>query len=219
MIKALLFDLDGLIIDTESAEFQAWSEIYREYNCELDFNTWADCIGRPDGHFDPHANLEKLANTLLDRETIRDKRRNRSWEIVEGTNIQPGIKEYILEAKSMNLKLAVVSSSSHRWVDKVLTKVELLEYFDLLICREDTEIHKPNPEPYLKALSLLNCKSNEAIAFEDSLNGVNSAVSAKIFCVNVPNPLTKHLIISNSNIRLNSLSDISLKELIEIASK
>ena len=118
-------------------------------------------------------------------------------------------------ARGMSLKLAVASSSPHRWVDGHLARLGLTHFFDVLKCADDVARTKPEPELYLAALAALEITPQEAIAFEDSPHGVTAACRAGIFVVAVPNRVTAHLKIVGESLRLVSLADLDLGELLE----
>jgi HAD superfamily hydrolase (TIGR01509 family) len=219
MIKAIIFDFDGTIMDTESTAFRIWREIYETHGHELTIEKWSECIGIPNSSFDPYEDLTELTGQALDRlEMALDYARQES-EYNKGLPLLPGIENIILTAKSMGLKLGIASSADHAWIDEHLGRRRLLNRFDAIICREDTMRHKPFPEPYLAAVERLGCTPNEAIAIEDSPNGIRAAKAAGLFCVAVPNPVTHSLIPDNAaDLKLNSLAEISLQELLERAS-
>ncbi|MDQ2745364.1 MAG: HAD-IA family hydrolase, partial [Chloroflexota bacterium] len=126
----------------------------------------------------------------------------------------PGVLDYIRDAKKLHLKLAVASSSRREWVTEQLSCLEIFEQFDAVICAEDVRRVKPHPDLYRHALSLLGLEPHEAIVFEDSPNGITAARAAGIFCVVVPNPLTRQLPIDHADLRLTSLADMPLQSLI-----
>jgi beta-phosphoglucomutase-like phosphatase (HAD superfamily) len=88
-----------------------------------------------------------------------------------------------------------------------LARLGLLEHFHVTRCFEDTDAHKPDPAPYLAVLDHLGVPAHEAVAFEDSPNGVTSAKAAGIFCVAVPNPVTRLLSLDHADHRMESLAD------------
>lgn len=114
----------------------------------------------------------------------------------------------------MKLGLAVASSSPHSWVDTHLTRLGLLDRFDAIICVDDVGVAKPDPGLFLRALVSLGVTRDEVIVFEDSPNGVRAAKRAGIFCVAIPNPITSLLAFDRPDMRLNSLAEISLEELL-----
>jgi HAD superfamily hydrolase (TIGR01509 family) len=217
MIKALIFDFDGLILDTESPEFQVWQEVFAAHGHELRAELWADLIGRPRAYFDMYAHFKELNGPLTDLETLRRDRRARVVELVLGQPVLPGVREYLHEARGMGLKIGLASSSGGDYVRGHLKRLELFDYFHATKCFEDTELHKPNPEPYLAVLDAVGVAPGEAVAFEDSPNGVAAARAAGIFCVAVPNPTTQCLSLGHADLCLKSLADEPLRRLLSRA--
>jgi HAD superfamily hydrolase (TIGR01509 family) len=125
----------------------------------------------------------------------------------------PGVESLIHEAKSLRVRLAVASSSDRNWVTKYLTSLKLIHFFDVLKCAEDVRYTKPEPDLYIAALEALGIRPDEAIALEDSINGVKAAKAAGIFCVAIPNQITKYVRIDQADIVLASLSGITLHDL------
>lgn len=214
IIKALIFDFDGLIIDTEISSYQTWQEIYEEHNCQLPFSTWAICIGGSPQLFDPCEYLEQQIGRPVLREEIRLRRRQRHVRIVEAQPVLPGVEDYILSAKRLGLKIGVASSSKHEWVDTHLTRLGLISHFDSIKCSDDVKHTKPDPELYQAILDALGVEGHQAIALEDSPNGVIAAQRAGIFCVAVPNPVTSQLSLEHADLNLPSLSKVPLEELL-----
>jgi len=214
IIRGLIFDCDGLIIDTEGPAYQSWQEIYAEHGCTLPLEEWARCLGGLGDEFDPCSYLEGKINQRIDHNSIRARRLARKRELVALENALPGVLDYISDAKKLNLKLAVGSSSRREWVTEQLSRLGILEQFDAVICAEDVRRVKPHPDIYQCALSLLGLAPHEAIVFEDSPNGITAARAAGIFCVVVPNPLTSRLPIDHADLRLTSLADVPLLSLI-----
>jgi HAD superfamily hydrolase (TIGR01509 family) len=217
MLQALIFDFDGLIIDTEWSEFQSWQEMYQQHGVELSLEDWLPSIGRgaTTQVYDPCDALVALLEQPVDGDVIRAQCKQRHLELIEAQAILPGVEELILEAKRRGLGLAVASSSSRKWVAGHLGRLGLLEHFDSLSCGDETTHAKPYPDLYLSALEKLGVQADQAVAFEDSLNGMLAAQRAGIFCVVVPNPLTRHLHFEDIDLRLTSLAELSLDELVE----
>lgn len=217
MIKALIFDFDGLILDTESPEFQAWHEVFTTHGYELRAELWADLIGRPRTYFDMYAYFKELNGPRTDIDTLRKNRRARVVELVLEQPILPGVRDYLSEAKQIGLKIGLASSSGGDYVRGHLKRLELFDYFHVTKCFEDTELHKPDPEPYLAVLDAMGVSPGEAVAFEDSPNGVAAARAAGIFCVAVPNPMTACLSLGHADLCLTSLADEPLSQLLSRA--
>jgi len=214
MLRAVIFDFDGLIFDTETPEFQAWAAVYRSHGVELTLPEWLPCIGTAN-ILDPHELLETKTGKSLDRERIRSERHVVIDVMHAQTQPLPGVAEAIASAQEMGLKLGVASSSSHPWVEGWLEKFGLLGHFSSIQCREDVERVKPDPALYLRCLEKLNVRAEEAVALEDSLNGLRAARAAGIFTIVVPNSITRHLPLDEAELLLESLMDLSLGSLLE----
>jgi len=218
MIKSLIFDFDGLILDTESSEVNVWTEIYAEHGFDFPFNDWAQTVGGYGiSNFDGAEHLSLLSQGRLDPASMRIRHRSGSDALTLKQPILPGVTDYLHEAKRLGLKLAIASSSEHAWVDMHAKRLGIFDYFEHVICSDDVGIGrtKPNPDLYLLALEQLQVQKNEAIVFEDSPNGVKAANRAGIFVVAVPNPITSLLVIEGANLIVQSLSKMPLMELLD----
>jgi len=213
-ILALVFDFDGLILDTETTDFQAWQEVFAAHGCELRLEVWADCVGRPAGHFDPFEHLERLSGVPIERDRIRAQRSARMRELNLLQPVLPGVLDYLRGARGLGLKVGLASSSDRAWVHGHLERLGLLEYFNTIKCVEDTGVHKPDPAPYLAVLATLGVPPAAAVAFEDSPHGVTAAKTAGMVCVAVPNPVTRRLGLDHADLVLDSLASLPLSGLL-----
>lgn len=217
MIKALIFDFDGLILDTETAEFHVWRDIYREYGQEMSAQTWGQNVG---GYgisiFDAVSHLQNLVGYPLDQEGLHLRFRRESANSIERQPVLPGVVDYLNEAKELDLKLAIASSSQHSWVDVHLRRLGLFEYFSTIICSDEVqrERTKPHPDLFLKVLEIMGVQAKEVIVFEDSPHGVVAAKAAGLFVVAIPNPITAELGVNGADITLSSLAALTLKALL-----
>lgn len=215
MLKALIFDFDGLILDTETPEYIALNEVYTEMGQSLAIETYGLVVGSQyNQQFEPLADLQALTGITLDRADFWKRVDRRRLELIEQSAILPGVEDIIRQGKSRGLKLAVASSSSHKWVDGHLQRYGLFDYFDAVRCKEDVISIKPAPDLFLAALAALDVQAHEAVIFEDSANGVLAANRAGVRVVLVPNPVTQHMSVSDEVLRLHSLADLSLDKLL-----
>jgi HAD superfamily hydrolase (TIGR01509 family) len=217
MIKALIFDFDGLILDTEVPEYQSWVELYQAYGCTLPLDKWLASIGTTNA-FNPYEYLEQQLGREIDRTAVRTQRRTRFAELMADQTILPGVQNYIATAKHLGLKLAVASSSPRSWVIGHLSRFGLDTHFDGICCGDEVKATKPDPALYLAALQALGIEASEAIALEDSPNGILAAKRAGIFCVAIPNALTRQLSLSRADFQITSLADLPLEQLLQSAS-
>ena len=214
-VRGLLFDFDGLIVDTETPSMASWQELYREHGHELPLEQWMTLVGTIGAPFDPYTHLEELAGPL-DRETVLQRRHDHELSLTDVEDLRPGVLEYIEDAGALGLKVAIVSSSTQDWINRHLARLERAEHFDAIVAADhDTARAKPAPTLYLEALERLALGPEEAIAFEDSPNGIKAAKAAGIFCVAIPNRVTAALGFEEADLVLDSLADLPLRTLIE----
>ena len=217
-IEALIFDFDGLVVDTETPDYESWQEIYQAYGASISFAEWARWIGTM-GTFDPYGYLEEQLGRRIDRAAVRAQRRARLAAHMAGKTALPGVREHIQGAKRLGLKLGIASSSPRDWILRNLGLLGLESYFDCIRCGDDVERTKPDPAVYLAALSALGVEAHQAIALEDSPNGVWAAKRAGIYCVAVPNALTRHLSLDHADLQLGSLADLPLERLLAMGAR
>jgi HAD superfamily hydrolase (TIGR01509 family) len=215
MIRGLLFDFDGLILDTESPDYQSWQEVFAAHGAELSREIWAQYICSSDVDFDPYTHLEAQIGHVVDRAAIRAQRRARDLALIAAQPIMPGVVDYLDDAKRMNLQIGIASNSPRAWVAGHLERLGLIHHFEQLTTIEAVTKGKPEPDIYLAAVDALGLQPHEAIALEDSPNGSLAAKRAGLFCVAVPNPMTRHFDWSHVDVRLESLAAMRLEEVIE----
>jgi HAD superfamily hydrolase (TIGR01509 family) len=212
-VKLVVFDFDGTILDTEVPVYDAWQEIYREHGHTLALEKWAECIGTADV-FDPCADLQALVARTLDASGLKARHRMRTDALIAAGSILPGVVDYIVEAQRLGLTLGVASSSSRRWVEGHLQRLGLREAFSIIRCADDVPRVKPDPALYLSVLEAAGARASDAVALEDSPNGVRAAKLAGLRCVAVPNALTAGLDLSGADVRLASMAEIPLSHLL-----
>jgi HAD superfamily hydrolase (TIGR01509 family) len=217
-IRGLLFDFDGLLVDTETPARLAYEELYREHGHELPLDKWATLVGTIGAEFDPDAHLEELVGEPLDHVALAERRRAREFELCDLEDLRPGIEDYLAEARRRGLQTAIVSSSTTDWIDRHLRRLDRLEHWGAIVAANgDVGRAKPQPDLYVEALDLLGLQPSEAIAFEDSLNGIRAARGAGIFVVAVPNPITETFALDEADLLIASLEELPLAQLIASA--
>lgn len=212
-MKALIFDFDGLILDTESAWFHAYKNVLAEdYQFDLTLDDFVKCVGADDTAL--FSILDEKMKIPFIAEDIRQKARHLHTVQIEQTPARDGVEAYLKKAKELGLINAICTSSKESWITKHLKHLQLYDYFDYFITQDDVKNIKPDPELFLKSLEVLNVEPHEAIVFEDSLNGLIAAQGANIPTVIIPNPVTNHLPFENYFLKINSMNDLSLEDIL-----
>ncbi len=218
-IRALFFDFDGLIFDTETTEMIVWKHIYAEHGFEYPEDRWAQNAGLwgNNHRFDSAAHLQDLLQRPLDLEALNRRHHDESAAAFLAQPAREGIVEYLDAGQGLGLRLAVASSSPLYWVTGHLSRLGLVSRFERIISGDDVppDRVKPKPDIYIKALQALDISAAEAIAFEDSPHGLIAARAAGIFAVAVPNPTTARLELPAADLRLDSLADVPLEQLLQ----
>jgi HAD superfamily hydrolase (TIGR01509 family) len=213
MIRALVFDFDGLILDTEEPVYRSWLEVYEAHGEELPFERWVQIVGSTTIGFHPQHHLEERLGRSLPKEVL-DRRISRRTELVLANKLLPGVLEHLDAAKAAGLMVGVASSSTREWVRGHLARIGILDRFDCMRCRDDVTNVKPEPDLYVAVLECLGAAASEAIAIEDSPNGVQAAKRAGMRCVAIPNSITARLDLGQADLVLGSLADVTLAELL-----
>jgi HAD superfamily hydrolase (TIGR01509 family) len=213
MIRALIFDFDGLIFDSETPDFISWQETYAYFGVALPRDVWNAQIGTVT--FNPYLHLEELLGRPLDRQVVWARRKARDNELLAVQTILPGVEDYLAEARQLGLKIGLASSSDHSWVDAHLQRLGLFEWFEVICCADDVGgLGKPDPAVYRTAIAALEILPHEGLALEDSPNGVTAAKGAGLWCTAVPNQMTRDLNFDHADYCLNALTEMPLTQLI-----
>jgi HAD superfamily hydrolase (TIGR01509 family) len=214
VIEALLFDFDGLLYDSETSAYEVWRELYAEHGAEFPRELWQqEVMGRPPGAsgFDPLAHLEELAAPGLDPALTHAERHRRRAELFPDALID-GAGELLAHARARGIRTAIVSSNDRERIHEHLARAGQEADFDVIITADgDAGRGKPSPTLYLEALHALGVPAEQAVAFEDSPNGVRSAKAAGLHVVAVPNWLTQGAPgLEQADEILDSLADYAL---------
>ncbi|MCW9131400.1 HAD family hydrolase [Bacillus paramycoides] len=212
-MKAIIFDFDGLVVDTETIWFHSFRDAVREYGGELPLEEFAKCIGTTDEVL--YAYLKEQLKEKFNEHALKEKVTTLHKEKMKIPKARDGVKEYLEEARELGLKIALASSSSKEWVVRFLEELQIREYFEVIKTREDVEKVKPDPALYRIAIEELGIELSEAVVFEDSLNGLKAAIAAGLKCVIVPNDVTRNLQFENHHLRIESMKEKNLKEVLQ----
>jgi len=205
--EAVLFDFDGTMVDTEWVIYEEVQRIFHEEGQELPLEEYSKCIGSSYDTWSPQDYLEELTGKTYDWETLRAARDKRIYARMEEQELIPGVLDALKFTKENGLRLGVVSSSSHDWVDKWLVKLEIEDYFEYVTCRGDAPKIKPSPDLFLKGAERMNLDPSKCLVVEDSRNGMIAAHEAGMSVFAVPNRVTAVSDFSEALKKLNSLRE------------
>ncbi len=209
MIRALVFDFDGLILDTESTFIEAYADIHARHGLPFDREPLRKEAGFVDYTFDAWRAFGKDR----DRASLEAERRARNRELDLKLPIRPGVTALLDAAAEAGLRLGVASNETHAHVEGHLSRVGLLRRFEFVACRDDVSSPKPEPDVYRLVLNRFGVKAGEAVAFEDSPIGILAAKRAGMWVVAVPNDTTRGRDFGNAHWRVGSLEEAILPEL------
>jgi HAD superfamily hydrolase (TIGR01509 family) len=210
MIRALVFDFDGLIIDTETPLIDAYGEVHAAYGVPFDRDLFVRSVGHADYSFDPWHGFSPHA----DRAALEVERRRIKDHLLLKQPVLPGVGALLDEARARKLRVGIASNSHHAWVEPHLKRIGLHDRFEFFACREDAPSPKPEPDLYRLVLNHFGLRGHEAIAFEDSHTGSLAAKRANLWCVAVPGPSTAHHDFSHVDWRVKSLVEVKLDPLV-----
>lgn len=209
MRRALVFDYDGLIVDSETPEFLCWQRVYQEHGLALPVEDWVYVVGGA-VVVDMRLELERRLGRGVDWDTVERRRVEHYRGLFEGQPLLPGVRALFDEARRRGWGIGVASNSTQGWVRPGLERFGLLGHVGALRARDTAARPKPHPDPYLEVLSELGADAAASFAFEDSAPGVASALAAGLTVVAVPNQLTRHHDLSAAHHVVRSLEDFRL---------
>ena len=175
MIKAIIFDFDGVIVDSEIKKFKELQSILKNTNFILKENDFKDMTGKKTSSF-LSTKFPKM--TKLEIKKVTELRRKKELFVIN-KNLIPGIKKLLEFIKSKKIKIAITTGSNRELIKKTIEKNKIKKFFDLIISCEDFKQSKPSPECYKKTLKKLNLKTSEVIIIEDSIAWIKASKSAK----------------------------------------
>ena len=186
MIKAIIFDMDGLMIDSERVTFECYQERLKDMNLTMDEEFYKTLLGKPikgiyQRFYDVYRNDFPIENVIQDVHQLMAER----FE-TEGVPVKKGLVELLHYLKDNNYKTIVATSSNRDRVDKILAQAKITEFFDDSICGDEVTKGKPNPEVFLKSCQKLGVNVDEAIVLEDSEAGIQASYDANIKVICIP---------------------------------
>lgn len=216
MLRALIFDFDGVIVDTETPLFDAWAATFEHFGAApIAHDRWADSIGRHEEDplvLDPLATLAATLGHPVDEAEVQEVRRRFRDAILDALPLQPGVVALLDAADSLGLPVAIASSSPRDWIERHLGPRGVLDRFPTMSCAGDGVPGKPDPAVYLEAARLLGVDPGTCLAIEDSPHGTAAAKASGATCIAVPTPLSRTLDLSRADLVVDSLEDIDLRD-------
>lgn len=207
-MAALIFDFDGLIVDTEWPAFTTVADEFEAHGVSITLAEWQHRIGRADNA--PWSTLLIERAGTIDVEVVERRRHRRKDELTDATPAQPGVHDVLADADAAGLGIAVASSSPLSWVERHLDRLALLDRFHAVRTRDDVEHAKPWPDVFHAAAVALGVEPSSCIVLEDSVHGVTAAKAAGMYCVAVPNRVTAGGDFAHADAVLGSLTEFDL---------
>lgn len=210
-LRAVLFDFDGTLWDSEAMVFRVMAELYREHGFELTLETWSSAIGTVGG-FDPYGELHALTGGAFDLEDVSERTEARIREAAADVPLRPGVDSFLRQVDTAGLSRALVSSDTTTWISTNLERLGWAEGWAAVVCANGTVEHaKPSPHLYLAAIEALDVAVAQTFAVEDSPNGIRAAKAAGIPTIAVPNEVTARLDLSEADLVFPSLEGLSVE--------
>jgi HAD superfamily hydrolase (TIGR01509 family) len=183
LYRALLFDLDGTLAETDSLHLPTWVDALEPYGVEVDEEFYKESIsGRSTGEI-----VRDLLPDLTDEEgrSIGDAKEASFRERAAELEPLPGLVDFVKLGRERGMHIALVTNAPEENVEAILPALKLRDFFDTVVLADDVEAVKPDPAPYNAALKKTGVPAEEALAFEDSVSGISSSVAAGIPTVGI----------------------------------
>jgi HAD superfamily hydrolase (TIGR01509 family) len=210
-LRAVLFDFDGTLWDSESAVFGVLRDLYAEHGQELALQTWSAAIGTFGG-FDPYGSLAKLVDGL-DVQQVREHTERRIREAGRDVPLRPGVDALLRQIDGAGVHRGLVSSGHSEWLVTNLEHLGWPDGWSAMVCADgDAGRAKPNPHLYEAALELLDVPASQAFAIEDSPNGIRAAKAAGLMCLCIPNEATSRLDLTEADLVVPTFEGLSVDE-------
>lgn len=207
IFSAVLFDFDGVLVDTEWAIYQSWRRVFEDHGHPLPLDLYTRCIGSDFATWSAKTHLEELTGQAFDWHDLDARRQEEILRDLTHEGPMLGAVLLLEKLAAAVIPCAVVSSSSHHWVDGWLEKIGLAGHFRTVVCRGDAPRIKPAPDLFLAAAKRLGLAPADCLVIEDSLNGVIAAQAAGMAVWAVPNRVTGGLDFAPADRIFDSLAE------------
>lgn len=209
---AVVFDFDGLVLDTETPEFEAWEEEFDSHGQVLKLEEWQKSVGTDSSVWNAPDHLESLIGPY-DRAALKASFEMRLATRKEGLAPRPGVLDLVHELQELDIPYAIASSSALKWIEEHLENAGITEFFPTIISRDERFRAKPYPDLYLEACRVLDVPGSRAVALEDSVNGVRAAKAAGMWAVAAPCSVTIQMDFSEADLRVETLTGFGFRQI------
>lgn len=213
-LKAVLFDMDGVIVDTEPLHRKAYFKMFSDFEIDVSDELYASFTG---------SSTKKVAERLIDHfelshsvETISEQKRRyfkHYFDHDTDFDLLPGVKDLIENYFENGVKLVLASSAHMNTINWVFEKFDLEKYFIAKISGADLEESKPHPEIFIRAAEMANEPKANCMVIEDSTNGIEASFSAEIFCVAYQSEHSEKQQYDKANLKISDFSEITFHKM------
>lgn len=209
-IRALIFDMDGVIVDSEPLHLIAYQQFFNEFNIQYTAEHNQEFLGCKD---------VAMAKTLIERHAlphtpesmVRAKESILLRLLKEEAVARPGLKDILDRAKALAIPMAIASSATIPTINLVVDRLNIRHYFQMLTSGDEVKNGKPAPDVFLLAAERLNIQPGNCLVIEDTLNGIRAAKAAGMMCIAIPCNETLHQDHSEADVRMTSLTDVQFE--------
>lgn len=210
--EALVFDFDGTLVDTETAEFEAVRQVWADHGAVYTHDRWQPWVGSL--YAVPWiAELTDHIGSPLDERELHLRQRRYNRELLATVLPRPGAAALLEAAAAAGVPVAVASNAPADWVEGHLGRLGLLDHFAAVVTVDRVGRGKPHPEPYLTAVAAVGASPERSVAFEDSLPGLRSALAAGLYSVAIPGPMSSGHDLADADLTVSSLAEVALDDL------
>lgn len=213
---AVIFDFDGLIVDSETPEFEAHRQIFAEHGVELTAEEWRGEVGIWSATRNWFTKLGEITGQPVDTVALREEKRRRFWQVIKMEPL-PGVRALLDELHAATVPLALASSAEATWINKATVQLDVTRYFRAIVTGDDVTHRKPHPEGYLLAAQRLGVAPARCVAIEDSQHGLAAAKAAGMKAVAIPNWLTAEHDLDAADLRVTDATKLSAATLAQLA--
>jgi HAD superfamily hydrolase (TIGR01509 family) len=214
LYRALLFDLDGTLAETDSLHLPTWVDALEPYGVEVDEEFYRDKIsGRSTAEI-----VRELLPELTDEQgrSIGDAKEASFRERASELEPLPGLVDFVERGRKRGMRIALVTNAPEENVKMILLALKLRDFFDTVVLADEVEAVKPDPAPYRAALEKTGVPAEEALAFEDSISGISSSVAAGIPTVGIASSQEpQKLLVAGAFMTAQDFTDPQLRTLID----